>query len=291
MMALPLVTPGIAQMALSNDSVSTAFGHKFKLSLNVYSFNTLLREKKISLFDVLDFCAEYNFDAIDPTGYYFPDYPNVPDDHYIAEFKKKAFLLGLEISGTGIRNDFANPDKKHREAEKKLIENWIIAAAKMGAPNLRVFTGRNKHEGFSRDEVFEWMAEDLRSCCAIGKKYGVMIALQNHSEFLKTADDVNRLFSMVDSEWLGLNLDIGNYRVHNTYEEVKKNIQHAVTWQIKENVWLNGEKVPTNFVRLLKIIKQAGYRGYLPLETLGPGDPYQKVPALLQEVQSALKAI
>lgn len=291
LVALPLVSSGIAQAAYSSDSVSEKFGHKFKLSLNVYSFNTLLREQKISLFDVLDFCAEYNFDAIDPTGYYFPGYPNVPDDEYIAKFKKHAFLLGIEISGTGIRNDFANPDKESREAEIKLIEQWVVAAAKLGAPNLRVFTGRNKHEGFSRDEVFEWMARDLTRCCEIGKKYGVMIALQNHSEFLKTADDVNRLIKMVDSEWLGLNLDIGNYREHNTYDEIRKNIKHAVTWQIKENVWLNGEKVPTDFERLFTIIKQESYRGYLPLETLGPGDPYQKVPALLQQVQSALRAI
>ena len=61
--------------------------------------------------------------------------------------------------------------------------------------------------------------------------------------------------------------------------------------QIKENVWINGEQVPTDFVKLFKIIKESGYRGYLPLETLGEGDPYKKVPVLLDKVQSALKQI
>src|SRR5690554_2047638 len=94
---------------------------KLKLSLNVYSFHTPLMNGDIDLFDVLDFCAQYNFDAIDPTGYYFPGYPDVPDDDYISEFKRKAFLLGLDISGTGIRNDFANPDRASREADIELI--------------------------------------------------------------------------------------------------------------------------------------------------------------------------
>ena len=291
MLAFPVVAAGIGSRNLFVDSVSAKFGHKFKISLNVYSFNQLLRDGKIDLFDVLDFCAEYNFDAIDPTGYYFPGYPEVPSDNFIREFKRQAFLLGLDISGTGVRNDFANPDEKSRQADIEMIKNWIIAAAKLGIPNIRVFAGTNPHEGFTRDQVFEWMAKDLKTCCEFGKEYGVIIATQNHNDFLKTAADVNRIFEMVDSEWLGLNLDIGSYRQHDPYLEIEKNIQYAVTWQIKENVWINGEEIPTDFVKLFKIIKKAGYRGYLPLETLGAGDPYKKVPTLLENVKNALNQI
>ena len=289
--ALPFLASGINFLTPKTEPNTMEPGHKFKLSLNVYSFNRLLRNGDMDLFDVLEFCAKYNFDAIDPTGYYFPGYPEVPTDDFIRKFKKRAFLLGLDISGTGIRNDFANPDKKSREADIKMIENWIIASAKMGAPALRVFTGKNDHNGYMRDQVFEWMAEDFRTCCKIGEQYGVIVALQNHNEFLKTADDVNRIFDLVDSDWFGLNLDIGSYRVHDPYSEIKKNIKHAVTWQIKENVWINGKQVPTDFIKLLRILKKAGYRGYLPLETLGPGDPNEKVPVLLDKVQKALNKI
>lgn len=291
MLAVPIVASGIPLSFSNGDSISKQFGHKFKLSLNVYSFNRLLRDGEIDLFDVLDFCAKYNFDAIDPTGYYFPGYPEVPSNEFIRKFKQKAFLLGLDISGTGIRNNFATPDKSSRDTDIKMIEKWIIASEKLGIPNIRVFSGKHDHAGFTREQVFEWMAEDFRTCCKIGEKYGVMIALQNHNEFLKTADDVNRIFEMVDSEWFGLNLDIGTYRVNNPYEEIEKTIQHAVTWQIKENVWINGVETPTDFVRLFKLIKKAGYRGYLPLETLGAGDPFKKVPVLLNNVKSALQKV
>jgi sugar phosphate isomerase/epimerase len=102
---------------------------------------------------------------------------------------------------------------------------------------------------------------------------------------------VDRIFEMVGSEWLGLNLDIGSYRMKDPYQEIEQNIKHAVTWQIKENVWINGQETPTDFERLFRIIKKAGYRGYLPLETLGEGDPYEKVPRLLERAQTALGQI
>ena len=242
--SVPFAATGNSPLISNVNSVSKKYGHNFKISLNVYSFNTLLREGKIALFDVLDFCAEYNFDAIDPTGYYFPGYPEVPTDQYIHEFKRKAFLLGLDISGTGIRNDFTNPDSSSRKADIEMIKEWIVATEKLGIPYIRVFTGRNNHEGYSRDQVFEWMAKDFKACCEIGEKHGVMIGLQNHNEFLKTADDVDRIFDMVDSDWFGLNLDIGSYRQKDPYAEIEQNIKHAVTWQIKENVWIDCKLQP-----------------------------------------------
>jgi len=262
-------------------------GSKFKSSLNVYSFNSLLRDKKIDLFDVLDFCAEHNFDAIDPTGYYFPGYPDVPSDELINRFKRSAFLMGLDISGTGVRNDFANPDAASRAADVAMIGEWIRVAAKLGSPNIRIFAGKNNHDGFSRDQVFEWMAKDIRACCEIGKEYGVMIALQNHNNFLKTAADVERVFDMVDSDWLGLNLDVGSFRQGDPYGEIEKTVKYAITWQLKESVWIGGEETPTDFAKVLRIARNADYRGYLPIETLGAGDPYEKIPALLERIRNA----
>ncbi len=279
---LPLVTAGSGLAGIYPE-----FQPRLKLSLNVYSFNRLLRDGTIDLFDVLEFCAEHGFDAIDPTGYYFPGYPEVPPDDYINQFKKQAFLLGLDISGTGVRNDFATPDPEKRVADIELVRAWIEAAAKLGSPNLRIFAGKSSHEGYSREQVFEWMAKDMRTCCEFGEQHGVIIALQNHNNFLKTAADVDEIFDRVDSPWLGLNLDIGSYRVHDPYAEIERNVKRAITWQIKENVWIDGVETPTDLKRLAGVIHRSGYRGYLPVETLGPGDPYVKVPALVDKARRA----
>ena len=63
----------------------------------------------MTLDDVVDFCAMHNVGALDATGYYFPGYPKVPSDESIYSFKKKAYLNGVTIGGTGVRNDFALP--------------------------------------------------------------------------------------------------------------------------------------------------------------------------------------
>ena len=211
--SVPLAASGISPLVSSVGSSSKKYRHKFKTALNAFSFKAPLLDKKIDLFDVLDYCVEYNVDAIDPIGYFFPGYPEVPSDEYINRFKRKAFLLGIDICGTGVKNNLATPDEASRKADVKMIKEWIVAATKLGAPVLRVFAGEHEHEGFSRDQVYEWIAKDLKECCEFGKKHGVIIGLQVHNDFLLTADDVDTMFEMVDSEWLGLIIDTGHYRV------------------------------------------------------------------------------
>src|SRR5262249_26231690 len=133
--------------ARAQTPIKRAGGARLKTSLNAYSFNKTLndnlkgRDKGMTLFDLLDYCAEQNFDAVDPTGYFFPGYPKVPADKYLNDFKRRAFVLGLDVSGTGVRNDFATPDKDKRAADVKHVKEWIEAAARLGAPVLRVFAG------------------------------------------------------------------------------------------------------------------------------------------------------
>jgi sugar phosphate isomerase/epimerase len=76
-----------------------------------------LQTGEMSLGEVIEFCADLNFDAVDPTGYYFGTYPDVPDDEYIYYIKRMALLLGLDISGMGVRNDFVTPDRARRTAD------------------------------------------------------------------------------------------------------------------------------------------------------------------------------
>ena len=264
---------------------------KLKLSLNAYSFNRLLQNGEMDLFQLLNFCAENNLDAIDPTGYYFPGYPGVPDDDYINRFKRQAFLLGVDISGTGVRNDFSNPDASQREKDLEHIKEWIVVASKMGAPCIRLFAGRNMPEDYTQDEVNKWVVEGLTRAADHGKKYGVMIAMQNHNDFIKTSDHVIEIMKMANHDWLGLHLDIGSLRQGNPYEEIKKVVPYAITWQIKELVYFDEKPRETNLEKVFQIAADAGYRGYLPLETLGEGDPYKKVEKLIARARKALSTV
>jgi len=290
--ALPAATTaGLLSTNVQAQTISASpdvAGSKLKISLNAYSFNEPLMKGSMNLHNMLEFCAEKGFDAVDLTGYYFPGYPAVPPDDYLFGLKRKAFSLGLDISGTGVRNDFTDPDENKRKADIKLVKNWIEVAARLGAPVIRIFGGVKNPPGFSWDHVTEWMVKDIRECVEHGKRYGIIVGIQNHNDFIKTADQAETIIKKVDSEWFGLILDIGSYRSGDPYKQIAQTAPYAVNWQIKENMYENNVEVKTDLAKVLIIIKASPYRGYIPIETLGAGDPKLKVPAFLDEVKKAL---
>ena len=289
MFSLPLV----GTLNLHNQKLIIISPHKsnLKTSLNAYSFNEPLMNKTMNLDDLLEFCSEQGFAGVDLTGYYFPGYPKVPTDEFIYHIKRKAHLLGLSISGTGIRNDFTQPDKKLRALEVQRVKDWINVAAKLGAPVLRIFSGVLNPKEFTWDEIAAWMAIDLIECVEYGKERGVIVALQNHNDFIKTSDDVHRIFKLVNKEWFGLVLDIGSYRIGDPYEQIKTTIPFAVNWQIKELIYENGQETKVDLSRIFKLINASDYKGFIPIETLGKGDPKLKVAAFKKEVDLALSLI
>jgi sugar phosphate isomerase/epimerase len=275
-------------------------GARLKTSLNAYSFNKALndelkgRGKGVTLFDLLDYCAEQDFDAIDPTGYFFPGYPKPPDDKYVNDFKRRAFHLGLAVSGTGVRNDFASPDKDKRAADVELVKEWIEVAARLGAPVLRVFAGAEPKD-HTWDEAAEWLVEALKKCVEHAQKYGVLIGIQNHWDFLKTSEQVLKVVKMVDSEWFGTIVDTGYFLTEDPYKDMAAVAPYAVNWQVKEKVDGQEFKVNTDLKKIVRIAKDAGYRGYLPIETLSKKtgepdyDPKARAAQLLKELREAIK--
>lgn len=308
-------SPRAAQAAIS--APKRVGGPMLKVSCNAYSFGRLLNDQLqgrgagISLLDLCDFCAQHGFDGIDPTGYYFPGYekdgPGVPSDKFIFALKRRAFDLGLGISGTGVGNNFTVADKAARARDVQRIKNWVEVAAKLGAPVVRVFadtqmrsqTWQGVSNHASRDTVEAWIADDIRACADHGAKFGVIIGVQNHGDFLKTADDVLSLLNRVDSPWCGAIVDTGYFKAADPYAEMAKTAPYAVNWQVKQSpMGVEREaEAPTDLTRLLRIIRASGYRGYLPIETLSPRgnaggtyDPFVVVPKFLAELRAAIAA-
>lgn len=271
------------------------------VALNAYSFNDLLTGKgqkdekpALTLSELLDWCASQNIQAVDLTGYYFPGYPEVPSDEYLYEIKRKAFKLGLEISGTGIRNNFASPDPAQRAADVERAKKWIVVASKLGAPVIRLFAGEIP-KGYENkwEEVAGWMVECYKECAIYGEQHGVIIGIQNHGDMLQTAEQCIQVIKAVNSPWAGIILDTGNFKVEDPYLDIEAVIPYTVNWQVKESVFGIGSPVRTDFNRLSQIINKSGYRGYLPVETLAvkgvPYNPYELVPQMIKELEDALK--
>jgi len=262
--------------------------NRFKISLNAYSFNNLLSKQQISLEELIDFCAKEGFEGIDITGYYFSGYPAVPSDEEIFKIKKKLHQSGISLSGTGIRTDFTNPDSKERQKEIALTKAWVDVAAKLGAPVIRIFSGKSQPAGYAWNTVADWIIKDFGECIAYAKTKGVIIGLQNHNDFIKTAEQSLYFLERLDKNWFGLVVDIGSFNAADPYPEIEAVIPYAVNWQLKELVLENGKQVPVDLKRLSEIIKKSNYRGFLPIETLRPENPFEIVPPFLKKVQHYL---
>lgn len=284
-------------------------GPLLKPALNAYSFLDLLNEnmkdagKGMDLFGVCDFCAHHDIEAVDLTGYFFPGYPKAPADDYVNRVKRYTHDRGIVISGTGIRNDFAVADKAVRTEGVRLAREWIEVAARLGAPVLRVFAGpqapfkdwQTASGNARREDVEKWMADDLRACAEHGEKFGVIVAVQNHGDFLNTGPEHLRLLRRVAHPWCGPLVDTGKYLTDDPYADIAMMVPHAVNWQIKETLGSSLASPPTDFRKLVKIIHDGGYRGFLPIETLAMGrkdySPSAEVEKVLSSLRQAIAAL
>ncbi len=296
--AAGLVVVSNKPQAQAQTPIPRTGGPWLKTSLNAYSFSkplndaTKMRGAGMSLFQLLEYCAEQNFDAVDPTGYFFPGYPKPPSDSFLSEFKVRAHSLGLDLSGTGVRNDLATSDQAARARDVQHIKEWVEVAARMGAPVLRVFSGK-RPEGIAWDQAAKWMADDLNQCVEHAAKHGVIIGIQNHADFLTTSDEVLKIVKMIDSPWFGVIVDTGFFPGPDPYDHIARVLPHAVNWQIKEKVDTKDGTQKTDMRRLLKLIRAANYRGYLPIETLSTSgqsyDPHSRIAELLTDLRTAIR--
>lgn len=301
-----VLAPTTASAALA--PIPRVGGSHLRTSLNAYSFLELLnanakdRTKGIDLFGVCDFCAKVGYDAVDFTGYFFPGYPKAPDDAYLIRLKRHAFNLGLGVSGTGVRNDFTAADPAIRAEGVARLKTWIEVAAKLGAPTVRAFADsqapfknwRQAAQNAPRDTVAGYLADALRECAEHGRKFGVIVAVQNHGDFISTGAEHLDLLRRVDHEWCAALVDTGKYVGADPYADIAQVAPYAVNWQIKETTGSEANTPRTDLLKLVTIIRRSGYRGYIPIETLAmrrPGyDSYVEATRMLRELKAALAA-
>lgn len=277
-----------------------------KPALNAYSFLDLLNANQedasqgIDLFGVCDFCAKQDIEAVDLTGYFFPGYPKAPADSYLNRLKRFIHDRGIVVSGTGVRNDFATADRAVRAEGVRLTKEWIEVAARLGAPVIRVFAGPQApvkdwptaSGNAKREDVEKWMADDLRACAEHAETFGVIVAVQNHGDFLNTAAEHLSLLERVNHPSCGPLVDTGKYLTDDPYADIAAMVPHAVNWQIKETLGSSLKSPPTDFKKLTKIIRDGGYRGFLPIETLAMGrkdyDPCVEIVKVLTAMREAI---
>lgn len=258
------------------------------LSLAAYSFRDQFTStdsaKKIDLFQFIDYCAEQGCDGTELTSYYFP---KDPTPEFLLKIKRHVYLRGLGISGTAVGNNFVLPAGKKRDEQIKLVKDWVDYSAIMGAPHIRVFAGpvpKNMGEGEAR----KLCIAALEECCDHAGKKGVFLGLENHGGVVAEADALLDIVKTVQSPWLGINLDTGNFHTQDPYRDLERCAPYAVNVQFKVKVHQAGEKKTADFGKLFDLLKRANYQGYVALEYEAPEDPWNSVPELLKQMRQLI---
>lgn len=258
-----------------------------RLSLAAYSFRQWLTgpRRSMSLEDFIDRGAEYGLDAVELTSYYFPS-PITRE--YLNKLKRRAFLLGLDISGTAVGNTFTHPPGPERDREIAHVKQWVDHAADFGAPTIRIFAG-NVPEGSTEEQARKHTLECLETALEHAERRGVFLALENHGGIVSTADQLLAIVKAVDSDWFGVNLDTGNFHGEDPYVEMAAVAPYAVNVQVKTEIQPQGQpKREADLAREVEILREAGYRGYVVLEYEAAESAETAVPRHLQRLRSLL---
>lgn len=272
--------------ALGAGQITRHGAPRMKLSLAAYSFREALTgpKKSMSLEDFVDRAAAWDIDAVEPTSYYFPD---PATGEYCRRLRRQAFLLGLAVSGTAIRNTFTYPPGPLLDKEIAHVKRWIDLAVDLGAPTIRIFAG-DLQKGTTEAQARGWCIQSIQECCEHAASRGVILALENHGGIVATVDQLLSIVKEIKSNWFGVNWDSGNFRSADPYGDLAKAAPYAVVAQIKTEVFPSGVRQDADLRRVVGILREAGYRGFVALEYEAQADPFVAVPRYLAELRRAI---
>lgn len=264
-----------------------------KLSLAAYSMRKFLPDTrrnpsaqgKMDMLGFINYAAKLDLDAAELTGYFMP-YPLT--DEALNELKLRSHMLGLDISGGAIGNNFTNaPSSAAGREQLKDVRYWIDRYATLGAPVIRVFGGKPA-TGISEAKAVENIIANMKIACDYAGERGVILGMENH-DFLIDIDRMLPIVEAVDSPWFGVNFDSGNIaQTNDPYKELKRIAPYSVNAQIKVEIPVNGKKVHADLGRIISILKEANYRGYVVLEYEGSEDPKAAIPGYLSQLRKLI---
>ena len=274
------------------------------IAVSTYSFWRYRAGAKLKIEDCIALACDMGFDAVEILEVQM----HRKDDAYLQGLKRQAFLAGLSLCGLSTHQDFVSPKADERQANVKKTIASIELAYKLGIPTIRVNTGRwgtskNFNElmknrgvegalpGYTDEDGFGWVIASLKQCLPAAAKRGVVLGLENHWGLGLTPQGVMRIVDAVDSPWLRVTMDTGNF-LEDPYERLAMIAAKTVFVQAKTyyggGVWYTLE---LDYDRIAAILRKHRYRGYVSLEFEGREDPKTAIPKSLALLRKAFAAV
>jgi L-ribulose-5-phosphate 3-epimerase len=223
---------------------------------------------------------------------------------YLNQLKRLAFRNGLDLNQLSIHQDFVSPDAAERRKHIDHTVHCIEMAAQLGIPSIRLNSGRWKTvpsfddlmkvkgdepplKGYTTSDALKWCIDSIRECLPAAEKAGVILDLENHWGLTTKTEALLHIYRTVNSPWLGINLDVGNFPV-DPYPEIEKiapyaNIVHFKTY-FGGGVWYT---LNLDYPRIAGILRKANFMGYVSLEMEGNEPAATAVPKSLEVMRNA----
>jgi sugar phosphate isomerase/epimerase len=191
-----------------------------------------------------------------------------------------------------------------RQANIDHTVKCVEMAYRLGIPTMRVNTGRwntikdfdelmrqrgiePRLEGYTDEDGFKWVIDCLEQCLPKAEECGVVLGLENHWGLGRTPEGVLRIVNAIDSPWLQVTLDTGNF-LEDPYDKLDQLASRTVLLQTKTyyggGLWYS---LDLDYQRIAAIMRKHRYNGYVSLEFEGKEDPATGIPKSLKLMQQA----
>lgn len=268
----------------------------YKISLAQWSLHKSFFDGQL---DALDFAKvskeEFGIDGIEYVNQFFKD--KATDARYIGELKKRAADYGVKsllimCDGEGQLGD---PDEAKRKQAVENHHKWCEAASELGCHSIRV----NASSGGTYEEQMQRAADGLARLTEFAEQFNLNVIVENHGGLSSNGEWLVGVMKTVDNPRCGTLPDFGNFKISATewfdrYDGVRMLMPFAKAVSAKTHYFADGREVYTDYEKMMKIVLDAGYRGYVGIEWEGHQmDEYAGIRAtkkLLEDVRETLSA-
>ncbi len=270
----------------SSTSTREGSSRKARIPLAVSSYSYWhFKTEKFPIEKVISEASRLGFDGVEILHRQMES----EDISYLNRLKRLAFLEGLSLPMFSIHQDFVDPDPDKRQGAIYHTQHCLDLAHQMSIPVIRLNSGRwgttrsfdelmklksePPIEGYTDDDAFDWCIDSIEKCIPHAEKRGVMMALENHWGLTTDPKNVIRIVEAVDSPWLGVNMDTGNY-ASDPYEGMQVLAPYADIVQAKA-YYGGGEwySLDLDYKKIARLLRAEGFKGWVSLEMEGKEDP------------------
>ena len=270
-----------------------------RFSVSSYSY-WHFKSERYPIEKVIDDAARLGFAGVEVLHRQMTD----ESPEYLNRLKRTALLRGIALTMFSIHQDFVSPWADERGQAIRHTQYGIEMARQLGCPAVRINSGRWRTirlfddlmkvkgdeppiPGYTEKDAIDWCIESIRACIPAAEKAGIMLMIENHWGISLKAENLLRIVDGVNSPWLGINLDIGNFP-GDPYPEIEKLAPRAAIVHFK-TYFGGGEYYTLNldYKRIAGMLRKANFPGYVSLEMEGKESPATAVPKSLEAMRAA----